>query len=179
MLGQDRNRRTAVCYYYCYFGNNQDETTPFLCWVLSQLCRQARRIPDNISGLRQDGCRPSDEELLKGLQDILGSFDAVYVVIDAVDESNQRENLVGLLATLVQDAKYQKIQLLATSREYEDIRLTFSPLASAISMANEEVEQDIRTFVRADLGARSSFKGWSQALLDYAENTLAREAKGM
>ncbi|OIW28792.1 hypothetical protein CONLIGDRAFT_644953 [Coniochaeta ligniaria NRRL 30616] len=175
-----QHRRKAVCYYYCYFGHNQDETTPFLCWVLSQLCRRAGRIPANINQIRQDGYRPDDNELLLGLENILESFDVAYIVVDAVDESDSRENLIAALVNLVRDTRFDKVQLLATSREYQDIERVFSPIATTIVMAHEEVEKDIRTYVHTALRNRPSpFERWSPSLLEHVEKTLAKEAKGM
>lgn len=172
--------RTAVCYYYCYFGHRQDENTPFLRWILSQLCRRAKRIPANICQVRQDGCRPSDDQLLLDLENILESFDVAYIVIDAVDESEEREHLIASLATLAHDARFRKIQLLVTSREYSDIRQGLNPTDSNISMDHQEVEKDIRKYVHTELKAKPNyFKYWSQALRDHVEITLAHEAKGM
>jgi hypothetical protein len=39
------NGKYIYSYYYCYFGHDQDEATPFLRWIVCQLCRQIDVMP--------------------------------------------------------------------------------------------------------------------------------------
>src|SRR5262249_44670764 len=59
--------RSGHSYYYCYFGHNQDEASPFLTWIIAQLCRQAESVPDLVYELCRQGGQPSLTELLLAL----------------------------------------------------------------------------------------------------------------
>jgi Cdc6-like AAA superfamily ATPase len=179
VLIADQQKPMVCVYYYCYFARNQDEAAPFLRWLVSQLCRQARLIPSEIDRLFQLKHVPSISQLLNALQLVLGEFGTVCVIIDAVDESQSRQDLLKILRDLVTDHRFDKVRLLATSREYFDIELCFSDISSQISMRNPVVEDDIRRYAHSALVSNRRFQSWPQSLVVEAENALAKGAKGM
>ncbi|KAK3689399.1 hypothetical protein B0T22DRAFT_513785 [Podospora appendiculata] len=61
-----KDDKVACVYYYCYFGYAQDETAPFLRWVISQLCRQVFIIIDALD----ESSTPRDD-MLKLLRDFV------------------------------------------------------------------------------------------------------------
>ena len=172
-------RKCAYVYYYCYFGRNQDETAPFLRWLVNQLCRQADSTPRYIYRLYEEVSEPDFEELLIAVGEVLEEFDCVYLAIDALDESIPRKDLLQVLRALATDAKFQKVQLLASSREYIDIEKVMREFSLSVSMANPCVEEDIRLHVRSSLESNCKFKRWPQKLLDEVEDTLSKGAQGM
>jgi len=87
-----------------------------LSWTVSQACRQTNWIPRQLKGLYDRGCDASIPELENFLEIVLERFEVLYLVIDAVDESAPREDLLGLIATMALDKRFQKIKTLATSR---------------------------------------------------------------
>jgi hypothetical protein len=86
---------SACAFYYCYFARNQDETIPFLRWVIKE-------IPRKLGGITSEVCRlytsnylhlgPSS--LLSFLEAFAGHFSRIYITIDALDESAERETLL-------------------------------------------------------------------------------------
>ena len=166
-------------FYYCYFGHNQDEAKPFLQWLINRLCREADVVPNSVYKLYKYGGEASLEELLEALEEVLHNFDITYVAIDAIDESNSRENLLSVLRDMVTDPRFQNIQLLASSREYIDIERVMEEISKSISMANFHVQDDIRKFVRSILQSNSEFSKWPQDLLKDVEDALSIGAKGM
>ncbi|KAH7150439.1 hypothetical protein B0J13DRAFT_594736 [Dactylonectria estremocensis] len=56
--------KSPIVYYYCYHGHNQDETAPFLRWLISQICRQTENIPSKAYGSFKHNQEPSLHELL-------------------------------------------------------------------------------------------------------------------
>jgi hypothetical protein len=170
----------AVLYYYCYFGHSQDETIPFLRWVVAQLCRQAGFVVRKMENRFNLSHQPNLSDLLDALEEVLPFFDSAYIVIDAVDETQEpRTRLLRLLNTLVKDPRFQKVQLLATSREYHDIEAAFQDTSIAISMKNEGTNKDILTCVHAELERNSRFSTWPVKLRDDIEVAIATKAKGM
>ncbi len=69
-----------ICaYYYCHHAHNQDEATPVLRWIVSQLCRAAAKIPEPLYEAHRLRRLPSINELFEHLGSILGHFSTVYI----------------------------------------------------------------------------------------------------
>ena len=176
---QSQSGRTAYVYYYCYFGHNQDEAVPFLRWLLNQLCRQADVVPNNVYKMYKYGGEPSLADLLMALENVVDRFEVTYLIVDAIDESNPREDLLKIFRDIITDPRFKKLQLLASSREYIDIEEVMEELSVSVSMANPFVEEDIRLCVRSTMQSDPKFEHWPQTLLDEAENAVSTGARGM
>ena len=176
---QSQVKKCTCVYYYCHYGHNRDETIPLLRWLLNQLYRQADVVPEDVYKIYKRGGQPDLMELLSAIADILGEFETIFVIVDAIDESNPRENLLKVLRDLVTDSRFQKVQLLASSREYIDIERIMHPISIPVSMANPFVGEDIRVHVRSVLLSNPNFRRWPSELLTEIENTVSKGAKGM
>ncbi|EMT69961.1 hypothetical protein FOC4_g10008401 [Fusarium odoratissimum] len=140
----------SVCsYYYCHYSHNQDETVPFLSWIIGQI-----------------------------LEIVVNKLDVLYIIIDAVDESTPREDLLLLIQTITVDKRFEKIRILATSRQYFDIEQSLAQISTSISMSNPMVDADIRRFVHSRLRSSNRLKRW-HARFDEIEEVLAAMAQGM
>jgi hypothetical protein len=170
--------RLGHAYYYCHYSHQGDEGLPFLKWILGQLCCQAGYLPQELKRLNDNGCEPTIREVLAVLEAALPSFDVVYVIIDAVDESRARSNLLSVLTTLATDARFQKVQLLATSRTEYDIEKAFSGISTNTSMSNEFVEEDIRTVVHEWITTSPQMRRWAD-LSKSIEDSVCSGAQGM
>ncbi|KAK4032460.1 hypothetical protein C8A01DRAFT_20467 [Parachaetomium inaequale] len=168
----------GFAFYYCYHGRNKDEAVPFLTWVICQLCRQSECIPVILTELFRHGCEPTVEELLDCLEAILTRFRQAYVVVDAVDESNPRKNMIGVLSDLGSNKRFAKIRLAVTSREYQDVEHAFKPRSVAMSMANTGVKDDIRRCVELTL-QDPQYASWGRELRDVVAHLVPEKADGM
>ena len=171
--------KAACVYYYCYYGHDQDETGPFLRWLVNQLCRQADVVPASVYKMYKYGGEPSLEELLSALEEILQKFEIAYVIVDAIDESKPREDLLKVFRDLATDLRFAKIQLLVSSREYIDIERAMEDFAVPLSMANDFVQEDIRIHVRHKIRSNPKLTRWPQDLLDEVEEAVSIGARGM
>lgn len=174
----DDSDSLGLAYYYCHFSHKEDEGVSFLSWIIGQFCSQAKWAPHRLERLRISGCDPSIEDLEPLLEATLARFRAVHVVVDAVDESEPRSDLLSVLKTLATDERFAKIRLLATSRIHPDIESCFSNISTAISMSNPFVEEDIRTVVCAWVTSSPAMKRWSH-MTQFIEDTLCTGAHGM
>ena len=126
------------------------------------------------------GGTPNLVDLMDALDIMLSaSFDTVYIVVDAIDESMPRDDLLKVLRDLATDARFEKIQLLTTSREYLDIERVMEEVSRGVSMHNSLVDEDIRIYVQSQLQTLPNFKRWPPNLLTEAEQALMLKAKGM
>ncbi|KAK4234532.1 hypothetical protein C8A03DRAFT_18586 [Achaetomium macrosporum] len=172
------DKSQGLAYYYCYHQRNTDETVPFLTWILSQLCRACNYIPATLNDIYDSGCEPTWRELLDCLQAVLARFSTVYVVVDAIDETSERGNLVKVLTELGSNDRFAKLQLAVTSREYQDIESAFKGRSASVSMSNEGVMEDIRRYVALALQS-SKYHSWPQDLKKNVAAVLPMKARGM
>ncbi|ENH70495.1 Vegetative incompatibility protein HET-E-1 [Fusarium oxysporum f. sp. cubense race 1] len=169
----------SVCsYYYCHYSHNQDETVPFLSWIIGHVCRQISWIPSELKRLHDHGCEPTTTDLEEILEIVVNKLDVLYIIIDAVDESTPREDLLLLIQTITVDKRFEKIRILATSRQYFDIEQSLTQISTSISMSNPMVDADIRRFVHSRLRSSNRLKRW-HARFDEIEEVLAAMAEGM
>ncbi|KAK9771655.1 putative Fungal N-terminal domain-containing protein [Seiridium cardinale] len=167
-----------VCiYYYCSYLNNQDETTPLLRWLVSQISRTSKHVSKEIYDIYEMNHQPGLDVLKEALRELLCHMETVYLFVDAVDESQPRDELLCLLEDFVTDPRFRKIRLLVTSRNYHDIDSALRRLSLPVSMSNDEVDKDIRIFVTAQLEKR--FTGWRSAYIPNVSQVLVRKAQGM
>lgn len=171
--------RSAYAYYYCHHAHNQDEAAAFLRWIVSQLCRSAQIVPEALYESHRLRLQPSLEELLRHLGLVLERFSRVFIVVDALDESQSRETLIRVIRDILSDPQFLKVQLFVTSREYIDIERAMESISTPISMSNQFVEEDIRTFVAARLKSSSIFQRWPEDFRTEVEEALSAGAKGM
>ncbi|KAK3295249.1 uncharacterized protein B0H64DRAFT_459150 [Chaetomium fimeti] len=172
------DKAVGYAYYYCFHGRNKDEAVPFLTWIICQLCREKDFIPVTLNELFHDGCEPSIPDLLDCLEAVLTQFQAAYIVIDAIDESSPRKDLLSILCTLGGDPRFAKIRLAATSREYEDVERAFKSRATSVSMNNKGVEEDIQKFVHSAL-KDPQYDGWGRKLREKVAAMVPVRAQGM
>ena len=119
-------------------------------------------------------------ELLHILEEAVKAFENnVYVVIDAIDESMPREDIIKVLRDLATDSRFQKIQLLITSRQYMDIETTIKQISMPLSMLNSLLHEDIGTYVRSQLDKNPKFNHWTPKIRDEVIEALTSGAKGM
>jgi hypothetical protein len=118
-------------------------------------------------------------ELLSALEAVLEVFDQVYIVIDAIDESKSRGDLLRVLRDLAIDPRFQNVRLFATSREYIEIENSMYPISVSMAMSDEFVDVDIKIYARSQMDSNPKFKHWPPALRDEVVDTLARKAHGM
>lgn len=175
----ETNANRIYAYYYCYFAHKQDETKPFLKWLVGRLCREAGGVPVYVSDLSRHGAEPSTADLLEAVVQLLFLFETVFVALDAIDESQTYEKLLDVLQTLITNPKFHKLQIVTPSRQYRDIENAMQSISRFISMSNPFVEQDIRQYVHASLQRSPYFHKWPQDMLSEVEESLAKGANGM
>jgi hypothetical protein len=166
-------------YYYCHFSRGQDETPHLLRWLISQLCRQINGIPPEVRQLFREGTHPSTCRLLDVLAVVIQSFSRVYLVVDALDESSEREKILTMLLRITKDEQLQRIQLLPTSRKELEIERMLSGIATSMSLSNPYVDEDIKSFVNSNLSEDYKFSRWPQSLVLEIETALSAGANGM
>jgi Cdc6-like AAA superfamily ATPase len=175
----EQTEGSACAFYYCYFARNQDETNHFLRWIIHELCRSIGGIPQVVRNNHASRGNLSRWTLVSMLETVAGYFSHVYITIDALDESADREQILAFLRTVITNPHLKHIHLLATSRKELDIDRALSPISVSLSLSNPYVDEDIRTYVKGRLLESSKFARWPESLKAETETALIKGAKGM
>ena len=113
------------------------------------------------------------------LKDIVKGFERVYVILDALDECEDREQFLGLIEE-IRDWKVGKLNMLATGRAERDIEDGIGPHVSArINLHSWQVNADIQTHIRERLENDPKLKKWSAKVHGEIEAVLMEGAHGM
>ena len=106
-------------------------------------------------------------------------FERVYLILDAVDESVPRTDLLRVIRDLSTDARFSALGLLVTSRQYIDIEQVLESCSIPITMCNPFVEEDIETLVNSTVQSDARYQRWPEDLRHELKDTIPRKAKGM
>lgn len=172
------SKDVTYSYYYCYFGRAQDEVPHFLRWVINQLCRESQYIPQEILDCFGKDEDPSVAVLIQALSTVLRNFRRVYLMLDALDETLERQNLLRLLNQLAEES-FEKLGLLVSSRKEIDIETSLAPISTCMSLSNPYVDEDIRIYIKNQLRDHHKLRTWPKSLLDEISTALVKGAQGM
>ena len=174
----------VTAYFYFDFSDTLKQSSESLVRsLITQLSSQSHSCPEalkslysqNLNGQRQ----PTTDDLMVILKYIVGSFQHVYVIIDALDECRNREQLLLLIEEMV-EWKLGNLHMLATSRQERDIEVCVGPLVSAqINLHSVQVNADIHTHLRERLKNDSKLKKWPEKIHEQIEAALMDGAHGM
>lgn len=116
----------------------------------------------------------------KCLKEILHSGPDTFLVIDALDECTQREELLDLIEEIC-SWKLLSLKILTTSRSERDIEDVLSTLSTCICIESAEIDSDIRLYVDKRLNSDHKLKKWSSnaALTKEIRMALVNGADGM
>ncbi|KAF8489409.1 hypothetical protein JB92DRAFT_2820030 [Gautieria morchelliformis] len=175
----------SVAFVYFYFDFRSSDTRPndALRSSIKQLSLRRAAIPVALAKLfeaNKEGQRaPTPEQLMATLKAIIGTFQNVYIIFDALDECPQRDELLTMLRE-IHGWGLDTIHMLASSRRERDIEETLDTLVShQIPMDACLVDDDIRTHVCKTLDHDIKFRRCSPEEKQLIESTLINGAHGM
>jgi hypothetical protein len=160
----------SVARAYFFFDGRGGQQHPqthdsFLRSLIRQLAGQCEAFPEALHGLYtrcfKTGTQPSTESLQDTLLQILGSFNQIYVVVDALDECNDREDILDWIEQMASKTSIG-LRLLVTSREEEDIAEQLRPLDPYhVEMRSDTILRDIEMYLDHILQGDRKFNRWT------------------
>jgi len=174
----------VIAYFYFDFSDTLKQSSESLVRsLITQLSSQSSSCPEALKSLYSENLnghrQPTTEDLMVILKYIVGSFQHVHVVIDALDECRDQERLLPLIEEIV-EWKLGNMHILATSRHERDIEDCIGPLVSAqINLHSVRVNADIHTHLRERLKNDSKLKKWPAKIHGQIEAALMDGAHGM
>ncbi|THV73569.1 hypothetical protein D6D28_03175, partial [Aureobasidium pullulans] len=178
----------VLLYFYFDFNDTSKQTLDnVLRSLIKQLYQQrpdARQPLDQSWNAHGEGSqRPSTSSLQSVLQAMLNMIDKVCIVLDALDESTPRCDILAWLQTLVTN-KSAACQLLVTARREEDIESalqTWTHPEDRIAIQQSDVDADIEAYVTHEVHHGEDLKRWQSRpdLQKEIELKLMEKANGM
>ncbi|KAF2719344.1 hypothetical protein K431DRAFT_212208, partial [Polychaeton citri CBS 116435] len=173
-------------YVVFYFSFSDDRKQHYEDLLLSLVIQLGWKEP-GLSMLQQayekpNQNKPGQDDLEKILFSCIGSYDELFVILDALDEcpedSDVRQNMLAWLARLKQRAP--QVKILATSRELPDIRASMVVIdAVPLSIATHSVDADIRRYTAMQLSRDHRLSRLDQTTKVLIEETISVKADGM
>jgi hypothetical protein len=144
------NDQLFACAYF-YFDGRDSQTDfqrfeKFILSLVSQLVSQHPTVPDSLVDLEATGREPDLASLKKVLLELIGGFDHVYIVIDALDECKGRRKLMKWMSHVCRSSK-DGLHLLATSRPEPDIEDVMRSLATPIAIVENDMSVDMGKYI--------------------------------
>jgi hypothetical protein len=151
--------------------------------LIQQICEADKTLPADIKKLYDDNKLHSPTSNIQDLKKLLASVSRSqgvrYIVIDALDECTEREELLRVLSALV-SMNDASLRILVTSRYEMDIKKELKDIVTdSISIEGLHVTRDISVYVRNQVASDSKLKKWPDDLKMRIETTLVTRAQGM
>ncbi|KIM71323.1 hypothetical protein PILCRDRAFT_45647, partial [Piloderma croceum F 1598] len=173
-----------IAYFYFDFSDTQKwRSESFVRSLITQLSSQTSSCPDSLVALysqNSDGQQqPATEGLMLTLRHIIRGFQHVYMIVDALDECLDQDQLLAMIQEIT-SWKFGPLHLLATSCQERDIEDCVGPLASAqINLHSAQVDADIQTHLHERLRNDPKLKQWPSKVHGQIEAALMEGAHGM
>ena len=133
----------GVAYIYCdYKIGNEQGLLNLLASLLKQLLIQKSSIPEHIQELyrqhsdRAESPRPSLKKVFESLQSRVASFSQVYIIVDALDELQQGDQVLQAFLSRLSKVKAKRfVKYMLTSR--------------VVPRVTDYIQSDLRLEIRA------------------------------
>jgi hypothetical protein len=174
----------AIAYFYFDFNDSKKQRHGnLLRSLIIQLSIQSNKTPealDNLFTCSQDGRQqPTSDALVLTLQHIVNDFHQTFIILDALDECKEREELLELIENII-SWKLEKIHILATSRREREIEEVLEPLVTGqICIQSTLVDTDIHIHIRERLQNDPKLRNWPVNVQREIEKSLMDGANGM
>lgn len=174
-----RGQRGAMLIYF-YFSRRSYEEQHYE-WLIrsltSQILAECEVVPEALRDHFRECERqqPGVGKLVSIMPQVLGEYNTSYVILDALDECADPEDVTKLILTLM-NRKIPGLHILITGRKAKSV-LT-SLCTDIISIEAELIELDILLFIQDSLRNRPGMRKWPPEVKAEIEETLVTRAEG-
>ncbi|KAH8817231.1 hypothetical protein F5884DRAFT_778825 [Xylogone sp. PMI_703] len=152
VLHCQKTPRTATAYFYFDFSDpGKQDLNSLLRSLLTQLSTQCSTIPPSLLLLyrqyRNGTASPGETELMTTFRDLVLMFDSVYIVLDALDEGSNCEELLRFIDG-VQNWGFSRLHLMTSSRPLPEIEQAMRNSATdKLCLEDSGIRDDIKLYV--------------------------------
>jgi len=147
----------GIAYFYFDYTNASilQHHDKVLRSLIEQLSAQNGSIPRPLKSLyercRNGTTQPTEAELAQTLRNIIKIFSPCYLIIDAVDESKQKQDLLKFLNIVAGEWCLPQIHFLLTSRTELGTEIPTRSWPSVSVSIENGVDADVRMHIRTTL----------------------------
>lgn len=181
--------RTGIAFvYFNYQKQDVQSSAKILATMIKQLARQKKVLPDELKQFYRKHYRdaepPNEKTLEAQFSELSNTFDQVFIVMDAMDEFDDRKTFLPVITRLVKDSSRSiTFKIFVTSRRERDIATHFTKCGfPTIQIEAKKVDTDIAAFVQYQINQRDG-DGYgfvyTQALKEEIAHTLTSKSNGM
>lgn len=148
--------------------------------LIAQFAAKCPRLPEFLrSAYSQSQSELTIEEMKPILHQMLKSFNTTYILLDALDECTDREDLLEFVEALV-GWNIDNLHVLTTSRKENDITMFLEPLVTCqLCIQSALVDADIRVYILDRLSNDLKLRKWPVDVRKEIEDALMTGANGM
>lgn len=171
-------------YFYFDFSQEKKQTVDgFLRSMIAQLSSKNSSIPDEVRTLYEhskiDNQQPSRASLIQTFISLLKKNRLLYMIVDAVDECSEREELMSLV-NQIHSHDLRHLNMVFLSRREKDLTEGMQEaFRSSLCITSMEITEDIKLHVRRRIETDSRLRKWPQQVKEEIEETLVRGSQGM
>lgn len=175
----------AVAYYYFDFTDTSKQTSSdLLRSILSQITLenpQAYEVTSQLyTSCRMGSQQPTVQDLLNSVKKAAATFEHLYIIIDAIDESPRDTHRESVLDVVCELRKHGSLHIAAASRKEIDITNRFSCIgATEVKVSGPGLESDIRRYISSQFMKDTRLMRIPKGLKDEAQVVLSKKANGM
>jgi hypothetical protein len=170
-------------YFYCDFRHPESQKASNVVGsLIAQLCQQDPPFPawlheiftlsHSFSGVPSEA---EPEFLETALKRVINEANGkVFIVIDALDECDDRERLVAFLRDLYQEL--ERVCIMLTSRDEKNIREAFRGLSvTQVDNSSNEMMRDMALYIHSRLNNDPDFSWMKPQMKDYITEKLTAD----
>ncbi|KAF1996905.1 hypothetical protein P154DRAFT_397109, partial [Amniculicola lignicola CBS 123094] len=182
LLNSVQSSSHGVAYVYCnYKAQEEQDVSGIMAAILKQLVQGRLSIIEPVERLHKQHVdrvtRPSLNEVLSALRDVLARYSTVYIVIDALDECRDSDGTRGqLLARLRELQARIDVRLLVTSRFMPGIVDAFK---DALKLEVRASNEDVKRFVAGKMDQLPKCIQRNPELQEMVQEKIAEAVDGM
>ena len=145
---------SGIAYVYCnYKAQEEQEASRMLAAVVKQLVQARASAAEPVERLHKRhagrGTKPSLEEVFGALREVVAKHSTVYVVIDALDECQDRSGTRRQFLARLRDLQAEHdVRVMTTSRFLPEIEAEFR---TAVRLEVQASDEDVKRFVAGQM----------------------------
>ena len=183
LLDEVRIRSHTLYYYFDFQDRQKQSLQNLLKSIVVQLSNGIKTPAKVLETLYKSHSRgsttPSIQELTEAVRGILDHSPDIFLVIDALDECEERKSLLEFFGK-IRSWSQAKLHVFATSRRETDIDDSLSVVAThRITLEESVVDADILTYVNEQLQHDSRLSRWPGDMRRDIKSALLEGANGM
>ena len=165
----------------------QNSVQQLLMTLIRQFIRQSPDSIHHVKSLWALKSQQSTNELTVNdrkslLQKIMGDYGQVFVVVDALDETDDSSAVLGVLDSIRQSEQAPTWSLLITSRDSLRIETLTKPLMPLRVAVTDRNKLDLKEYIETsmtDLIQKGSLKFRKDSLMQIAKDTIFNRSQGL